>query len=699
MKNKLLFLVFNFAAIILSAQSSSNTCADASISSPHIDGAGTFSVIQLDGTAPTPVCTSNNEATNGEWFLYTPANDFLVTVSSDIAGNENADTRLHIYSGTCGALTCIASSDDVGTGANVATRLSTATFNVIGGQSYYIAWDNYWLAFGGDLGFNFELTEAVVAPISFSSQTFNTNGAFRAVVDMNNDFLDDIVSIASRTVNPPEPDTPYNVYDVNIQHQQANGSFVDNDYIVSAPYSASWSLAAGDMNNDGYNDLVFGNGSGVNIIRAENNGTSYVVDTFTDGVFTQRTNFADINNDGHLDVFVCHDIAPNVYYINDHTNTLTYYQGADPNGVPEGLGIYPSGGDYGTIWIDYDNDRDIDMFNAKCGGSTERRTNQLFRNNGNSSFTEVGVAAGLADPIQTWSAAWGDFDNDGDMDCFVGGYNGADHKMMRNNNDGTFTDITGLSGINADFAYTGIDNVTADFNNDGFIDIFSNGNVLLNNGTSNMSFTAYSTGMPPHGGIGDLNNDGFLDVFSSKLYLNDGNANNWIKINTIGTQSNKNGIGARVEVSSPNFTSPQIRDVRSGEGFRYMSSLTTHFGLGTDTTINSITVYWPSGVVDIINNPSVNQTITITEGETLSLQSTLAEDLILYPNPTKDYLFLNTTYNFENAIYTVFDISGKRVLNSRLSSNTIDVSALNTGNYFLRIMDNGLIRTQKFIKE
>ena len=698
MKNKLLFLAFYLTTVVLYAQTSSNTCTDASNTPQHIDNAGTFSIVAFDGTAPTTICTSNGVATNGEWFMYTPSNDYTVTVSSDIAGNDGSDTRLHIYDGNCASLNCIASSDDVGTSANFNSRLSTATFNVTAGQTYYIAWDNYWLQFGGDLGFSFELTETDTTPIGFSSVNLNTGGTFRAVVDMNNDFLDDIVSIVTRTVTPPEPDTPYNVYDVNIQQQQVFGGFTSNDYMVSATYSASWSLAAGDINNDGYNDLVFGNGSGVNIVRAENNGTSYTVDTATGGIFTQRTNFVDINSDGHLDVFVCHDVAPNVYYINDENNKLTYYQGSDPNGVPEGLGTYPSGGNYGSVWVDYDNDRDIDMFMAKCGGSDARRTNQLFRNNGNSSFTEVGVVSGLADVIQTWSAAWGDFDNDGDMDCFIGGYQGDNHKMMRNNNDGTFTDVSASTGIDA-LTYTGIENVTADFNNDGFIDIFSNGNVLLNDGNTTMSFTAYSTGMPPSGGVGDLNNDGFLDVYSSRIYYNDGNTNNWIKVNTVGVQSNKSSIGARVEVSSPGFASPQIRDVRSGDGFRFMSSLTSHFGLGTDATINSITVYWPSGAVDIVNNPSINQSITIVEGTTLSLQSTLAEDLILYPNPTNGLLNISTTYNLENAIYTVFDLSGKRILNSKLSSKTIDVSMLSTGNYFLRIMVDGLITTQKFIKE
>ena len=687
MKNKLLILPLCLASIMLSAQTSSNTCAEAG-SATHITAAGTFSVTGFDGTAPNIVCTSNSAANNAEWYAYTPTSDYNVVVSSDLAANEESDTRLHIYS-DCGTLDCVAGNDDGGT---IYSRFSVATFNVVANQTYYIAWDDKF----GSKDFDFTVTENELAEVSFTQQSIPTNGTFRAVVDMNNDYRDDIVSVVTRTVTPPEPAVPYNVYDLNIQYQLASGNFNGVDYTVSAPYSASWSLAAGDYNGDGYTDLVMGNGTGVNVIKAENNGTSYTVAASNNSVFTQRTNFVDINGDGYLDIFVCHDVAPNVYYINDGNNNLTFYQGADANGVPEGLGVYSSGGNYGSVWVDYDNDGDIDMFMAKCGGVSERRTNQLFRNNGNGSFTEVGGAAGLDDVIQTWSSAWGDYDNDGDMDCFIGGYNGTPHKMMRNNGDGSFTDITASTGI-ADFTFSGIDNAPGDFNNDGFVDILSNGKILLNNG--NMTFTAIIDDMPSHGGIGDLNNDGFLDVYSSKIYYNNGSSgNNWIKIQTNGDNSNKGGIGARVEIVSPGI-GKQIRDVRSGEGFRYMSTLTTHFGLGEDTSVSSITIYWPSGAVDVINNPSLNQNITIAEGAPLGLESVIVEDLILHPNPTKKFLNINTKYNLENLVYSIFDLSGKRIMNSKFTSKTIDVSTLSTGTYFLRILDNNLTQTQKFIKE
>ncbi|WP_347923301.1 FG-GAP-like repeat-containing protein [Pontimicrobium sp. SW4] len=687
MKTKLLFLIICIAPFAIKAQSSSNTCATAD-SATHITSAGTYSITSFDGTAPVPGCSPGSIASNGEWFAYTPTNDYQVEISSDIAGNDGKDTKVQVYDGTCGSLNCIIGNDDYDN-YTVYARLSNVKFTVQANTTYYIAWDNRY----DSSSFDFTLTEAPVLAISFNEQVRSGGGTLRGAVDMNNDGLDDIVSIVAKNVNDS------NVYDINIQEQVPGGGFTGHDYPVSAPYSASWSLAAGDYNGDGYNDLVWGNGSGVNIIKATNSGTDYAIVETKSGIFTQRTNFVDINEDGRLDVFICHDIAPNIYYMNE-TSGLEFYQGADANGVPEGLGIYPSGGNYGSVWVDYDNDGDIDMFLAKCGGGEERRKNQLFRNNGNGSYTEVAVAANLADPIQTWSGAWGDYDNDGDMDVFIGGYSGASHKMMRNNGDGTFTDVTATTNLGF-FTYTGIDNAPVDFNNDGFIDILSNGNVLLNDGNStNMSFTAYTSGMPPQGAIGDLNDDGFMDVTSgSKIYYNNGNLNNYFKIKLVGNGLNKAGIGARIEITTSSGT--QIRDVRSGEGFRYMNSLTTHFGLGTDTNITSVKVYWPSNTVDIINNVSVNQSITLAEGSTLSTQTeTFAEDLTLFPNPAKSTLYVRTKYNLSDAIYTVFDISGKRVLNSKFGKdNTVNVSSLSTGTYFLRVMQDGLSHTQKFIKE
>jgi hypothetical protein len=511
--------------------------------------------------------------------------------------------------------------------------------------------------------------------ISFTSQSFPTNGNFRAVVDMNNDYLDDIVSVSSTNIN--------------IFYQLSSGGFDEaNITTTSANYLPSWSLAAADYDKNGYTDLLYGSGNGVTFMRANNDGTAYTEISGTEYVFSQRSNFVDINNDGHLDAFVCHDVEPNVYYLNDGNGNLSFVQG--------GLGDYATGGNYGSIWVDYDGDGDVDLFIAKCGGEPARRTNQMHRNNGDGTFTEVAASLGLADPMQTWSSAWGDFDNDGDMDVFVGASTGS-HKLMRNNGDQTFTDVTAQSGVSAVTA-TGIENTTYDIDNDGYLDIVSNGNVLRGNG--DLTFTDIYNNLLPgnNGGIGDLNDDGFLDAFSGNtIHYSNGNSNNWVKINTQGTVSNGNGIGARVILETPSGT--QIRDVRAGEGFGYMSSLNTHFGLGTETVINSITVVWPSGIVNIVSDPATNSTITIVEEEILGLEDNLLSDLILYPNPTDGQLNLNSDYELENAYYIIYDATGKRVAGSNLASKTIDVSGLSSGAYILRIIDNGALKTQRFIKK
>ncbi|WP_282042079.1 FG-GAP-like repeat-containing protein [Winogradskyella flava] len=537
-------------------------------------------------------------------------------------------------------------------------------------------------------------------PVTFTANPISTSEFYDiALVDLNGDFLDDVVSVGSTNIN--------------IHYQLASGGFNEVDITTSsADNLPTWSLAAGDFDKNGYNDLLYGSGSGVTFMQANASGTAYTEISGSEYVFSQRSNFVDINNDGNLDAFVCHDVQANVYYINDGSGSLTFYQGESTGVVPNGLGLTPGGGNYGTVWIDFDNDRDMDLFIAKCrGGSTTISTNELWRNDGNGVFVNVADSNGwyntnypgaghsnssnLGDNIQTWSSAWADFDNDGDMDVYVGASStsNGNSKLMRNNGDGTFTDVTAGSGVLA--AQLGIENAPADFDNDGYVDILSNGDILFNNG--DLTFTNFSTNVPPTGAIGDSNNDGFLDVFrSGQIYVNNTNSNNWVKINTVGNVSNGNGIGARVELVTASET--QIRDVRSGEGFEFMSSLNTHFGIGSDTAIQSITIYWPSGIVDVIPNPTINTTHNIVEGSFLSIEDETLNDMVIYPNPVDDILTIATSTDLTNKIATVFDINGKRVISHKLYTNTLDVSYLESGIYFLRLESYGKTMKRKFIK-
>src|SRR5690554_4421670 len=240
------------------------------------------------------------------------------------------------------------------------------------------------------------------AQVSFTSAPIATSGSERAAVDMNGDFLDDLVSVSETNIQ--------------IHYQQVDGSFITRNITTSyADNTPSWSLAAADFDRNGYADLLYAGGSGITFMKADDTGDSYEEMSFPEYVFSQRSNFVDINNDGHLDAFVCHDVAPSVYYINNGDGTFTFHQGD--------IGDYPTGGNYGSVWIDYDNDGDMDVFIAKCnvnGNVNERSENQLYQNDGMGNFVEVGEATGLKDNMQTWSSAWADFDNDGFLDVFIG---------------------------------------------------------------------------------------------------------------------------------------------------------------------------------------------------------------------------------------------------------------------------------------
>ncbi len=518
------------------------------------------------------------------------------------------------------------------------------------------------------------------AQISFTTEIIPTSGQYNiCAVDMNGDYLDDIVSVSSTNIQ--------------IFYQNIDGTFTEQNFTTTpANNLPSWSLAAGDITGNGFNDLMFGSSSGVTFMYADNNGAGFTEVSFPQFVFVQRTNFVDIDNDGNLDAFACHDIAPNVYYINDGDGNLEYNQG--------GLGDVPVGGHYGSIWIDYNNDGNLDLFIAKCSGGGQGATakfNELHRNNGDGTFTDVSVESGLRDPIQTWSSAWGDFDNDGFMDVLVGASSFSDgsHKLMRNNGDGTFTDITAGSGFDL-FGGTSIEHSTYDFNNDGYLDIMGNSNTIyLNNG--DMTFTPF---IVPFSGasIADLNNDGFLDAFrGGNIHYNDGNDNNWIVINTQGVESNRNGIGARVEITSALGT--QIRDVRSGEGFRYMSTLNTHFGIGSDTEIDELVIKWPSGIVDVITNPDINTAHLIIEGQTLGIDENRLANISLFPNPATNLITINYNENLKGTAVAIYDVMGRTVLSKILENNTLDVSTLNTGLYFLNLNLNGQMARLKFIKK
>ncbi|MCA1750586.1 MAG: FG-GAP-like repeat-containing protein [Cryomorphaceae bacterium] len=667
----------------LSAQ---NTCDDAFEATP-----GTITVESVvGGQVPTPICAQNGiGAQRGVWYEYTAVDSVTTTVSTVLDQNQGLDTRVHIYEGPCSDRVCVAGNDDV-----EGSFLSTISWQSEPDVTYYIAFDDRWSSSGFDSGFDFTLVETEPIPepvgaLGFTTQPMAGWSRSLGIVDMNGDYLDDLLDVSSSSVST--------------MTQTQNGDY--EFAIVATPPAAfpySWSIAAGDMTGNGYNDLLYGGSVGVNFMFRDDDGEGFTEFHTTDYVFSQRSNFVDLNNDGLLDAFVCHDVQPNVYYMNDG-ESLEFFQG--------GLSEVPDGGNYGSIWVDYDNDGLVDLFIAKCrGGASLANYNQLFKNNGDGTFTEVSEDAGLYDNVQTWSSAWADFDNDGYMDVLVGASSFAQggHKLMHNNGDGTFTDITAGSGFE-NLGATGIEWVAYDFNNDGYVDVMGgNGRFMMNNGDGTFNLEQFNG--VTNGPVGDMNNDGFPDIATQgNIHFNNGNENNWVKINTAGTVSNANGIGARVELYTA--AGKQIRDVHSGVGFRFMHTLNVHFGIGTETQVDSLVIHWPSGITDVHVYPDTNTFLLLTEGEetigepeeeeeeeeTVSTLDADVRGFELYPNPATTELFLKSEELPVRAVIHIFDLHGRLVMQEPYSE-TLNISNLGHGMYIVKVISDGFVTERKFVK-
>lgn len=437
-------------------------------------------------------------------------------------------------------------------------------------------------------------TSTVYSQIQFipnSSLLTGSYGSPACVVDMNGDHLDDVVRMSGATLT--------------IDYQRIDGTF-DHEEYLSTNSSGLWSMCAGDLNNDGYNDLCLGDGQHVEFLYNNGSGTGFISHYIPDYIFCQRSTMADIDNNGWLDAFVCHDVDQSHPYRNDGAGNLAEDQSLLPTGSN------PEGGNYAAIWVDYDNDNDQDLYITKCRSGAaitdERRINQMYRNDGGT-FNEIAGSINMKDSAQSWSTVFEDFDNDGDFDAFIVNHTDQ-NRFMINDGSGNFTDIIATTGIDAN-DLGAWEAQAADFDNDGYVDIFSEvgGGIYRNNG--NLTFTNINIAAD-EGGLGDLNNDGYIDYqIGGTIYMNAGGTNHFVKVELDGITSAENGIGARIEIYGA--WGVQTREMRSGQGFSHMNSLQVHFGLGTETTIDSLVIEWPSGMHTNIANPAIDQLHIIPE--------------------------------------------------------------------------------------
>ncbi len=321
-------------------------------------------------------------------------------------------------------------------------------------------------------------------------------------------------------------------------------------------------------------------GAGVNVTPAFFSGLQFH--------WSFTANFADINNDGWPDILLASDFGNSQIFINDGDGTFTETTTpviSDENGMGAAIG-------------DYDNDGDLDWFVSSIydpsglGTDGGQKTdgvgttgNRLYRNRGDGTFEDATDEAGVRDGNWGWGSCFADFNNDGFLDIFhVDGWGieggrdrfyGRPSRLFIANGDGTFTERAEELGIDDRGEGRGV--VCFDYDNDGDIDIFVADN-----------------GQPPH------------------LYRNEGgNRLGFLDVKLRGVARNSEAIGARIDVTAAGTT--QMRELRAGSNYVSQDPAIAHFGLGAATSVDEVRVVWPDGGATDLRDLPADQRITISE--------------------------------------------------------------------------------------
>ena len=489
-----------------------------------------------------------------------------------------------------------------------------------------------------------------------------------ALLDYNNDGLLDIFVVNGGHVSPMSGSGPDSFdrhdprYWNRLYRQNRDGSFTDvteqSGLANAGEGNYGQGVAVGDYDNDGFPDLFVTN-YGKNILY-HNNGDG----TFTDvtakagvagGGWSVSAGFFDYDNDGKLDLFVTRYMEWDLQHNKDcggnfhtycppgefpRTTNILYHNRGDGTfeDVSQRSGIAAKKGHgLGVAFADYDGDGFTDIYVANDG-----MQQYLFHNNGNGTFTEVGMEAGAAlnadgGPLSGMGVVFQDYDNDGLPDVIVTTLPRQTYAVFHNDGHGSFSDrglqtgITMLSGVTAGWG-VGLE----DFDNDGQKDLFvAQGHVLdnvekidpslhyleppllaMNRGGRFESFDPGTHAVVAARGtaFGDLNNDGSIDVVTTVLggppqvFMNRGGGNHWLTISLRGTRSNRDGLGARVQVNQ------QTRFATTSGSYESANDKRLHFGLGPAKSAK-VEVFWPSGTHQVLNDVAADQFLEIREPE------------------------------------------------------------------------------------
>ena len=470
--------------------------------------------------------------------------------------------------------------------------------------------------------------------------------------DYDNDGLLDVY-ITHFGAFDPEPGGGYEGSPNQLLKNNGDGTFEDiTTYELEAQSGLSHHATWADIDNDGLPDLY--------ITQSSNSGTEHSIllhhesagnfsditsgyPVSMDGILPRSVGWQDINDDGLVDLLVAVSAGE------DKQNRLLINSGNGTFTLQESVLSEPFHQSRSIGWCDFNNDALPDVYitnGAEDHSDESERLNQLFMNIGSGEWIEMAGIAGVDDAGHGRGQAWGDINNDGYMDLFVGNQKGSDtggghNRMFLNNGDGTFTTITNSAGLLESFRTRCVS--MADFDNDGFLDIYivNFGNaqppnhLYRNNGDE--TFTEVASGTPVAGGLengssatwADYDNDGWIDLYivggsseapgvgMNRLVRNENhNGNHWLEVELCGVTSNRTAIGARVTITHRNDSNQivyQMRDIQSGSGYNSAHMLRAHFGVGSSEQIIDLSVRWPSGVVQTISNHPVDKIIRVVE--------------------------------------------------------------------------------------
>ncbi len=444
-------------------------------------------------------------------------------------------------------------------------------------------------------------------------------------------------------------------------------------------------VAVGDFDNDGDQDIFISNFGPNKLYRNDDGHFADVTSKakIGDNNFATSCTFLDYDRDGWLDLYVANYVN---FTIENHipcglgkTNIRAYCHPDIYDGVPDKLyhnnrdgtftdvseeaGISNDNGKgLGVSLSDYDNDGDIDIYVAN-----DKTPNNLWQNNGDGTFKDVALLAGVGFSGEGLVEAgmgsdFGDYDNNGLTDLFVTNFSYETNTLYHNEGNGFFTDATLRTGLGMpSFIFLGFATKFLDFDNDGRLDILiGNGHVLDNvaifkenvtyaepsqlfwnrgNGsfleiTAQVGADLQTPRVARAAAFGDLDNDGDLDVImtysneSVVLYENrpplsnptngpidSSNFNHWILIKVEGNlqnDSNRDGIGAHISLKCQGVT--QLREISTAGSYLASNDIRAHFGLGDCSVIEEMEISWPSGKKETFTRINANQILLIREG-------------------------------------------------------------------------------------